>query len=163
MRATLGPPAAAVIGRPEALVFATCKGAPDRHSDGGERLMRVRFSVIVAAVLAASTAVADEQAIRAAFAAADVNGDGQVGPNEYADYFRGVFADLDANGDGHLDAAEAPGDDEARFMRVDLDANGRISSSEAVAERMRVFDQVDADRSGALSMEEVLAYQASRT
>lgn len=126
-------------------------------------------SVLMAAALGATAAAvpaqeaADPEAgLRAAFAAADVNGDGAVGVDEYVAYVRDVFLSLDKGGDRELEPGDVPNVKAARFAAIDRDGSGTVSLGEALAERVMIFYETDKNGDGALSVDELLAYEAAQ-
>ena len=127
----------------------------------GALMSRAAFVAALAAAAAAPAFAADEERLRAAFAAADVNADGVVDVDEYVAYFVQAVRSRDANGDGFLVPAELENVDMARFAAADRDGDGRISMGEAVAERMLVFFDLASD-DGVIRLDELLAYEAAR-
>lgn len=104
--------------------------------------IRVRFVLAALAVLLPLWAVSAQQTgdpVAAAFAAADVDGNGLVDVDEYVGYFIRVFRSVDADADGAVSPGDLEGVDPAAFARADRDGDGRASLEEAIAERMIIF------------------------
>jgi Ca2+-binding EF-hand superfamily protein len=129
----------------------------------GKAAMQIRFRFILAALatflpLSAVMAQQTGDPVAAAFAAADVDGDGLVDVDEYVGYFILVFRSVDADADGAVSPGDLEGVDPAAFARADRDGDGRASLEEAIAERMIIFFRADANRDGVLSLEEIRSY-----
>jgi Ca2+-binding EF-hand superfamily protein len=126
--------------------------------------MRTILSAACAAALAVAASApgaAATERLRAAHAAADVNGDGHVNVDEYVAYFIGAFRRVDAQNKGYLTMADLENVDRARFRAADRDGDGRISLGEAIAERMIVFFEIASD-DGTITIDDLLAFEASR-
>ena len=126
--------------------------------------MRTVLTAACATALAlaatAPGALANER-LRAAHAAADVNGDGHVDVDEYVAYFIGAFRRTDTQNKGYLTMADLENVDRAKFNAADRDGDGRVSLGEAIAERMIVFFEIASD-DGTITLDDLLAYEASR-
>jgi Ca2+-binding EF-hand superfamily protein len=105
----------------------------------------------------AAPAVTDEQ-LRASFAAADANRDGNVDVDEAVGDAIYAFARYDANRDGFLVIAELPRHNPDRFKRADRDGDGRLSVGEVAADRVYEFFLIDTNRNGVITFEEVRAH-----
>ena len=103
-----------------------------------------------------------EADIRAAFAAADRNGDGFVDIDEYVGHIILLFGTHDKNGDRYLTPDELPNHDPARFRMADRDGDGRLSLGEGVAAKVIEYFEIDRNRDGVLSIEEVLVFERAR-
>jgi Ca2+-binding EF-hand superfamily protein len=126
-------------------------------------------SLLLAISVAAFTGVAragDQQKpydVKAAFAEADTNGDGEIDLCEFHERVVEVFYNADTNKDGFLspdEYARLPfsGD----FKDADHAGKGRISLHDFVAVRYRQFVEADTNHDGALSLEEVVAAYEGR-
>lgn len=116
---------------------------------------------LAAGLAGAAGAQTNEERLRAAFAAADVNGDGVVDVDEYVGYFVRGFRARDTGNRGYLTMSSLDNPDPARFRQADRDGDGRISLGEAVADRMIVFFEIASD-DGTISLDDLLAYEKSR-
>jgi hypothetical protein len=134
--------------------------APDQEA-GAMRIRTIFAGAVAVAMTAGAALAADEADLRAAFAAADVNGDGVVDVDEYVAYFVAAVRRLDADGDDALAPSDVPDADPARFRAADRDGDGFVSLGEAVAERMIVFFELASD-DGVIRLDELLAYEAAR-
>lgn len=128
--------------------------------------MKIRFQFVLTALAALMSAspVAAQQAgdqVAAAFAEADVDGDGLVDVDEYVGYFILVFRSVDADADGAVSPGDLDDVDRAAFARADRDGDGRASLEETIAERIIVFFRADANRDGVLSLDEIRSYAPS--
>lgn len=126
--------------------------------------MRTILSAACAAALAVAASapgVAATERLRAAHAAADVNGDGHIDVDEYVAYFVAAFRRLDTANKGYLTMADFDNVDRARFAAADRDGDGRISLGEAIAERIILFFEIAGD-DGTITLDDLLAYEASR-
>lgn len=126
--------------------------------------MRTILSVACAGALALAASApgaAATERLRAAHAAADVNGDGHVNVDEYVAYFVAAFRRADRQNKGYLTMADLENVDRARFNAADRDGDGRISLGEAIAERIILFFEI-ADDDGTITVDDLLAYEASR-
>lgn len=128
------------------------------------RLAGTLASVIVSALallLQASPAAAErlvvtEQLERAAFRAADLDGDGLLDEAELAADVITAFVGLDRDGNGVLSPDELSGVDEAAFARIDIDGNGTIEIEELRLRKLNDFASADRDLDGRVSMAEML-------
>jgi len=100
--------------------------------------------------------VVSDQLERAAFRAADRNGDGLVDEAELAADATAAFLTLDRNGDGVLGRDELVGVDTAAFAGVDADGDGRITFDELRLAKLAAFNAADRTQNGQLTMAELL-------
>ncbi len=127
------------------------------------------LSLLLAAGIAALTGVArggDQTTVdvKAIFAEADTNADGEIDLCEFHQRIVQVFYSADTNKDGFLSPEEYgrlpfSGD----FKHADLHGNGRISLHDFVAVRYRQFVEADRNQDGALSLEEVISAYEGRS
>ncbi|TVQ53575.1 MAG: hypothetical protein EA355_13220 [Rhodobacteraceae bacterium] len=142
-------------------------GARTGWTHRGRRMMG-RTSIVAAALaamlcggLGASALAAEEARLRAAFEAADVNGDGVIDVDEYVAYFVAAFQRHDVTGDGFLRPEDLPNVDMERFRAADRDGDGRISLGEAIADRIIVFFDI-ASEDGVITLDRLVAHEAAR-
>ena len=139
--------------------------------DGGSMNSRSLRRCIALAGLAASTmlvgsgAIAQataardsDEAMRAAFAAADANKDGVINVDEAVGDSVLLFITLDKNRDRFLTRDELPRYDPARLKAADRDGDGKLSVGEVAADRVWEFFEADTDGSGVATYEEVRGY-----
>lgn len=100
--------------------------------------------------------VVSDQLERAAFRAADRNGDGVIDEAELAADATAAFLTLDRNGDGVLERDELVGADTRAFARVDSDGDGRITYDELRLAKLAAFNTADRTQNGQLTMAELL-------
>lgn len=93
---------------------------------------------------------------RAAFRAADRNGDMLLDEAELAADATAAFLTLDRNGDGVLDRDEVIGADTASFARIDIDGDGRITFDELRLAKLAAFNAADRTQNGQLTLAELL-------
>lgn len=126
--------------------------------------MKTILSAACAAALAIAASVpgaAATERLRAAHAAADVNGDGHIDVDEYIAYFVAAFQRLDTDNTGYLTMDDFDDVDPERFRAADRDGDGRISLGEAIAERIILFFEI-AGEDGTITVDDLIAYEASR-
>jgi hypothetical protein len=111
---------------------------------------------MVASSVLAQGLVITEQLERAAFRAADLDGDGMIDEAELALDVIEAFTALDANGDGVVEPSELIGVSETAFARADFDGNGRIGFAEVRLRKLEAFTAADRDGDGMVSMAEML-------
>jgi hypothetical protein len=104
-----------------------------------------------------------QDAIRKAFAEADVNKDGAVNFDEYTANVIYVFKQIDRNGDRFITEQEvmaySPNYNPATFKAADRNGDGKLSVGEVVAAKVIDFFEIDTNRDGVLSIEEVLVFE----
>lgn len=104
-----------------------------------------------------------QDAIRKAFAEADVNKDGVVNFDEYTANVIYVFKQIDRNGDRFITEQEvmtySPNYNPATFKAADRNGDGKLSVGEVVAAKVIDFFEIDTNRDGVLSIEEVLMFE----
>jgi hypothetical protein len=95
---------------------------------------------------------------RAAHAATDRNGDGEIDHFEFHARMVDVFYFADKDKDGRAKQGElGVWDEDALFVRADRDGDGSLTMTEFVAGRFEDFERADTDESETLSVEEVVA------
>src|SRR5512139_401749 len=96
-----------------------------------------------------------EDAVRKAFADADVNRDGYLNMDEYIANVIYVFRDADKNRDGfHVEQesmAYSPMHSPARVKAADGNGDGTLPVGEAVAVKLNDFSDIDTNRDGVIS------------
>ncbi len=113
-------------------------------------------AIFLAGPAAAERLVVTEQLERAAFRAADLDGDGLLDEAELAADVVAAFIALDRNGDGVLTPDELVGVSAAAFARIDIDASGTIELEELRLRKLNDFAGADRDLDGRVSMAEML-------
>ena len=93
---------------------------------------------------------------RAAFRAADLDGDGHLDERELAADAVAAFVGLDRNGDGVLTPDELVGVGEAAFARIDINRDGAIDLDELRLHKLNAFHAADRSVSGQVSMNDLL-------
>jgi hypothetical protein len=93
---------------------------------------------------------------RAAFSAADLDGDGNLDEAELAADVVAAFVGLDRNGDGALTRDELVGVGEAAFARIDINRDGAIDLDELRLHKLNAFHAADRSVSGQVSMNDLL-------
>ena len=111
---------------------------------------------LAAAPAAAERLVITEQLERAAFRAADLDGDGLLDEVELAADVIAAFVALDHDGNGVLTLDELDSVSEAAFARIDIDGNGTIELEELRLRKLNDFAAADRDLDGRVSMAEML-------
>lgn len=112
--------------------------------------------VLTGSPAAAERLVITEQLERAAFRAADLDGDGLLDEVELAADVIAAFVELDQDGSGTLTQGELAGVSEAAFARIDIDGNGTIELEELRLRKLNDFAGADRDLDGRVSMAEML-------
>jgi EF hand domain-containing protein len=132
-------------------------------------MRHISLSLLVAgaAVVLAGAARGESQGksfdARAAFAEADINGDGEIDLSEFHARLIEIFFNADTNKDGSLSPDEYKQlPFSGSFKDADRNGDGRISLHEFVAIRFRQFTEADTDRDGELSLDEALDAYAGR-
>lgn len=100
----------------------------------------------------------------------DLNGDGQITPEEVQAARAAEFPKIDTDGNGFISFAElqtwADAQQTARFNKIDTDANGTLTEAEFIAGKPkhapegisgRIFKLLDTDGNGVLSLAEFKA------
>jgi Ca2+-binding EF-hand superfamily protein len=105
---------------------------------------------------AAEPLVITEQLERAAFRAADLDGDGLLDEAELAADVIAAFVALDRDGNGVLTPDELVGVSEAAFARIDIDGSGTIELEELRLRKLNDFASADRDLDGRVSMTEMI-------
>jgi Ca2+-binding EF-hand superfamily protein len=128
-----------------------------------ETLMRsLSAALVLAVMLSAGAAHGADQTppydVKAVFAEADANGNGEIDLCEFHTRLVEVFYNTDADKNGFL----TPNEYEklpfsGKFADADVDGNQRLTLHEFIAVRYRQFVEADTNRDGALSFEEVRA------
>ena len=122
----------------------------------------MRHPILTAAILAltAGPAVArsvlSEDQQRAAFAAADTNGDGVVDEAEFAADIVTAFVAHDSDLDEIVIIEHLPGELHRQAAEVDADADGRLTFREVRAFKLCQFEELDANGNHLLEVEEVV-------
>lgn len=105
----------------------------------------------------------NEEAVRKAFAEADVNNDGYLSLDEYVGHVIYVFKRVDANGDRFISFEEAiafsPAHNPANLKQVDRNGDGKLSVGEVAAAKVIDFFEMDTNRDGVVTVEELLIYE----
>lgn len=115
----------------------------------------VGFAGLTTAAFAQDLIITDELK-RAAFRAADRNGDMVIDEAELAADATTAFLTLDRNGDGVLERDELVGAGASAFGGVDADGNGRITYDELRLAKLAAFNAADRTQNGLLTMAELL-------
>ena len=114
------------------------------------RTRSLMLSVLLV-VLVPSTALADDAATKAAFEAADYDGNGKVTYEEFRNRALMVFPHLDTNDDGRISASE--------HQAIRGGDGGTRQGDDVTVDQYNValrsyFDEVDTDKDGALDLRE---------
>jgi hypothetical protein len=113
--------------------------------------------LLAAATPAAAQRVAPSAELeRAAFSAADRDGDGYLDEAELAADAVAAFVGLDRNGDGVLTPDELVGVGAAAFARIDINRDGAIDIDELRLHKLNAFHAADRSVSGQVSMADLL-------
>ena len=113
-------------------------------------------TALLAPPAAAERLVITEQLERAAFRAADLDGDGLLDEAELAADVVAAFVALDRDGNGVLTPDELVGVSEAAFARIDIDGSGSIEIEELRLRKLNDFASADRDLDGRVSMAEMI-------
>ena len=102
--------------------------------------------------------------LRAAFKAADKNGDGRLDREEFRQAAIDGFYFRDKERKGYLTADQLPEASRAAFNAANVKHDGRLTLQEEVNALLKDFDAADVNKDGSLSYEEFEAYvkRASR-
>ncbi len=132
--------------------------------------MRPLFPLLLVAVTLTTFACAarggdrlQTEDVKAVFAQADANGDGEIDLCEFHTRLVEVFYNADTDKSGFISP-----DEYARlpfsggFKDADPAGNGRISLHDFIAVRYRQFVEADRNHDGALSLDEVIAAYEGR-
>lgn len=128
------------------------------------RSLSLLFAITLAAVAGVARGGDQTYDVKAVFAQADANGDGEIDLCEFHARLIEVFYSADTDKNGFLspdEYARLPfsGD----FKDADPAGKGRISLHDFIAVRYRQFVEADSNRDGALSLDEVVAaYQGGQ-
>ena len=131
----------------------------------GKRRSAALAAISLAAVLGSGAIAqpASPDAVRKAFADADVNKDGVLNIDEYIANVVYVFKQVDRNRDGYITVEEAKAywvDFRPElFKAADRNGDGKLSVGEAVAAKVIDYFEMDTNHDGVLSIEEVLVYE----
>jgi Ca2+-binding EF-hand superfamily protein len=105
----------------------------------------------------------NEDAIRKAFADADVNGDGVLNVDEYVGHVVYVFKRIDVNRDGFITFEEAiafsPAHNVAAMKAMDRNGDGKLSLGEVAGAKVIDFFEMDTNRDGVITVQELIAYE----
>lgn len=118
--------------------------------------------VIATAMLALITSpalaqsVLTEQEQRAAFAAADTNGDGVIDEAEFAADAIKAFVHHTPDGDEVILIEDLPPELHAHAAEVDANGDGQLSFEEVRAFKLRQFHALDTNNDHVLTLDEVL-------
>ncbi|TQV72557.1 hypothetical protein FKG95_25635 [Denitrobaculum tricleocarpae] len=100
----------------------------------------------------------NELATRAAFEAADQNGDGLIDEAELAHDTIEGFVAIDSDGNRSLESGELGADFQDAIAPMDGDGNGSLSFEEVMKRKLNQFKQADSNADGTLTIEEVLTH-----
>ena len=118
---------------------------------------------LAAGISAAIAQSASPDAVRKAFAEADVNNDGALNIDEYIANVVYVFKQVDRNRDGYITVEEAKAYwvdfRPDLFKAADRNGDGKLSLGEAVAAKVIDYFEMDTNHDGVISIEEVLVYE----
>jgi len=96
--------------------------------------------------------------LRAAFKAADKNGDGRLDREEFRQAAIEGFYFRDKQHKGYLTADQLPEASRDAFRAANVKGDGRLSLQEEVNALLKDFDAADVNKDGALTYEEFEAY-----
>jgi hypothetical protein len=96
--------------------------------------------------------------LRARFKAADKNGDGRLGREEFQHAAIEGFYFRDTERKGYLTADQLPEASPDAFKTANVQRDGRLSLQEEVNALLKDFEAADVDRGGTLTYEELEAY-----
>ncbi len=104
----------------------------------------------------------DELLLRAAFLAADTNGDYRIDEAELAADTVAAFAAVDDNGDNQVSAEELGGAGVAGIGKLDVDKNKSLTIIEVMNAKIVEFQNADANGDGELTIDEISKYESRR-
>jgi len=96
--------------------------------------------------------------LRAAFKAADKNGDGRLDREEFRQAAIEGFYFRDKQHKGYLTADQLPEASPAAFNAANVKHDGRLTLQEEVNATLKDFDAADVNKDGVLTYEELEAY-----
>jgi len=96
--------------------------------------------------------------LRAAFKAADKNGDGRLDREEFRQAVIEGFYFRDKERKGYLTADQLPEASPAAFNAANVKHDGRLTLQEEVNATLKDFDAADVNKDGVLTFEEFEAY-----
>jgi Ca2+-binding EF-hand superfamily protein len=96
--------------------------------------------------------------LRAAFKAADKNGDGRLDREEFRQAVIEGFYFRDKERKGYLTADQLPEASRAAFNEANVKRDGRLTLQEEVNATLKDFDAADVNKDGVLTYEELEAY-----
>ena len=96
--------------------------------------------------------------LRAAFKAADKNGDGRLDREEFRQAGIEGFYFRDKEHKGYLTADQLPEASPAAFKAANVKGDGRLTLQEEVNATLKDFEAADVDKDGTLTYEEFEAY-----
>jgi len=96
--------------------------------------------------------------LRAAFKAADKNGDGRLDREEFRQAVIEGFYFRDKERKGYLTADQLPEASRAAFNEANVKHDGRLTLQEEVNATLKDFDAADVNKDGTLTYEEFEAY-----
>jgi len=96
--------------------------------------------------------------LRAAFKAADKNGDGRLDREEFRQAVIEGFYFRDKERKGYLTADQLPEASPEAFKAANVKQDGRLSLQEEVNALLKDFEAADVDKDGTLTYEELEAY-----
>ena len=94
------------------------------------------------------------EAAKRAFAILDIDGDGKVTNDEFANRKIEAFSSVDRNEDNYLSEEEVRITPE-QFAKIDRDGDGKISGVEFIDSPYGQFPSYDADKNGAIDLKEL--------
>jgi Ca2+-binding EF-hand superfamily protein len=113
-------------------------------------------------LVAPAMAQMEPDVARAAFDAADTNGDGIVDEAELTADAASAFSGLDRNRDNVLERDELDQTvDGTGFDQIDADGDGQLTFDELMAHKLDQMEQADQNADGVLSPDEALDFNAA--